>query len=181
MAFSVTPGFGASVATELRGGTHHQRVIAHDDLQLCQVTPALTSGRIYTDGQAVGAELLFQNATRFAEDVVRLRELKLLRKGGETGADFDVVFYSAARAVAATDGQPFAMTAAEASGILAVVSVRAAQFGKAGGHCIASVPCDALLRGTVGLAAVRAQLVARGNFTAASATDLAVSIGVARS
>lgn len=181
MAFSVTPGFGASVATELKGGTHHQRIIAHDDLKLCQVALALTAGRVYADGQTVGAELLFQNATRFVEDVVQLREVKIVRTNSDVGVDLDLVFYSQARAVAAIDGAPFLMTATEAPSILAVVPVREAHFRRVGGRCIASVACAELIQGTIGTAAVRAQLVARSAFSVTSASDLVVSIGVVRS
>ena len=180
MSFSVTPGFGASVATELKGGAHHQRVIVHEDAALSRIVPALTQDRTYAAGQAVGSELLFQSAVRFAEDVVRLDEVKVVLKNSEVGVDLDLVFYSTARAVAATDGQPFLVAETEAAGILTVVRVRAADFRPAGGHAIASVPCAALLRGTVGTPAVRAQLVARAAFTAAAADSLTVSIGVTR-
>ena len=181
MSFSVTPGFGASVATELKGGAHHQRIIAHDDPVLSQIVPALTPNHTYADDQAVGSELLFQNAVRFSEDVVRLTEVKIVRKNSNEGLDLDLVFYSAPRVVAASDGQPFSIAASEAAGILSVVRIRAADFLPAGGHSVATLARSTLLRGTIGAAVVRAQLVARGTFTVTAVDGLAVSIGVVRS
>lgn len=180
MALPVTPGFGATIATEVKGQHHHQRVLAHRDLSLVRVIPALTAGRAYVAGQCVGAELLFNNAVRFAGDVAELREVLVVRAGSEQGVDLDLVLYSDERAVATADGQQFAVAAREAAGVTAVLQVRADEFVAVGGHAVAAVQCSGLVRGAVSAATVRGQLVARGAFSVVSAEDLAVSLGVER-
>ena len=181
MALPVTPGFGATIATEVKGQHHHQRVFGHRDLTLVRVVPALAAGRDYLAGQCVGTELLFNNAVRFAGDVADLREVLVVRSGSEQGLDLDLVLYSEARAVATTDGQPFAVAPDEAGGLTAVVHVRESDFVAVGGHAVAAVQCSGLVRGAESAATVRGQLVARGAFTAATAEDLTVSLGVERS
>jgi hypothetical protein len=178
----VTPGFGTSVATELKGNAHHQRVITHDDIVTSSVTPPVAASE-YAVGQVIGSEMSFAAATRFAGDTSRLEAVKVTAAGETQVADMDLVLYTDALNSAPTNGQEMAVQASELRSILAVIAIPASAYKSVGGHKVALVQPDVptVLRSSTGSSAVRGALVARGTVKPELSDSLDVTIVVRRS
>jgi hypothetical protein len=178
----VTPGFGTSVATELKGNAHHQRVIAHQDAVRSQVIPAVSAAQ-YTDGQCVGGELTFAGVVRLAGDTAEVLAVEVALRGLSTPADLDIVLYPDNLNTAPVNGQDFALLADEVQSILGIVRVPASAFGSLGGHHFAAVvPATPLLiEAASGVSSVRGTVVARGPIEPAASDSLVVSIVTRRS
>jgi hypothetical protein len=178
----VTPGFGAAVATELKGNAHHQRVIVHEDAVRTQVIPAV-SAAAYSAGKCVGGELLFEGLARFVGDVAKLETVQVILKGASTPADLDLVIYPNVLNTPPVNGDDFLLLGEEAADVLAVVSIKAADFRSVGGQMFASValPVPALLQAAAGTSTLRGALVARGALVPFDTDSLVLTLTARRS
>lgn len=178
----VTPGFGAAVATELKGNAHHQRVIVHDDVVRAQVNPAV-SAATYAAGQCVGGEMTFAGVARLVGDACRLEAVHLSLTGTSVAADMHLVLYPDNLAEQPVNGAPFVLTDVDARGVQAVLTVAASDFKSVGGQQFATVvpPAPVLLRAAGGLSSMRAVLVAGGALVPAASDSIAVTLVVRRS
>ena len=178
----VTPGFGASVATELKGNAHHQRVISHQDIVRSQVIPAVSAAQ-YADGQCVGGELSFSGVVRLAGDVSELAAVEVSLRGLSTPADLDVVLYPDNLNTAPTNGNNFVLLADEVQSVLGIVRVPASAFSRVGGHYFAKVTPEAplLIEAAGGVSSVRATIVARGPVELAASDSLVIGLVARRS
>ena len=181
-SMQVTPGFGTSVATELKGNAHHQRVIAHDDLLLSSVTPPLSASP-YTAGQVVGGEMNFASVTRFAGDTARLEAVRVIATGQTEVADMDLVLFTDSLNTTPTNGAELQVLPEEAANILAVVPLKADAYKSVGGQKLALVAPEVptVLKSSTGGSAVRGCLVARGALTPEQVDSLVVTLVVRRS
>lgn len=179
-AIPVTPGFGASIATKVAGGAHHQRVVSHADRAVASATPVLTAGRTYQIGTNVGPELLLQNAVRFAGDVVLVEEVRVIIRGSLAAAGFMLVVYSTPPTTANPDGSTFALDPVAMSTVAAVIPVRQTDFVSVAGGLFASVRIPATLSATSDAATIRAQLVATTVFTPPAADSVVVTVATVR-
>ena len=159
----VTPGFGASVATEMKGNAHHQRIIAHDDAMRLTVNPAV-SAVAYTAGQCLGGEMTFPSAARFVGDSAWLESIQLVLREDSAVGDIDVVFYQDVLNMVPTNGEALQLLNEEVDNVLCVIRVPAASFVEVGGHKFASAKpsVPTLLQAPAGASSVRAVMVARG-------------------
>ncbi len=181
-SMQVTPGFGTSVATELKGNAHHQRVIAHDDLVRSSVTPPVSNSE-YANGVVVGSEMVFSSVARFAGDVSRLEAVQIGVTGQSVLADLDLVLYSDALNATPANAGPLVVQNSELRNILAVVRIKAEDYKEVGGQKLAVVAPDVpvLLQAPGGASSVRGVLVARGPFKPELVDSVTISLIVRRS
>lgn len=178
----VTPGFGASVATELKGNAHHQRVITHGDLVRSQVIPAV-SAVTYSDGQCIGGELTFAGVARLAGDVALVESIEIVLRNLAVPADLDVVLYPDNLADTPINGEPFKLADAEVQTIQGIVRVPASAFMNVDGKYFAAVvPATPLLiEAASGVSSIRGVVVARGSIELPSAEGIIISLVTRRS
>lgn len=182
MSMQVTPGFGTTVATEIKGNAHHQRVIAHEDLVRSRVIPAV-SATAYMDSQVVGGEMIFTGITRFAGDTSRLEAVQLVLTGNSTPADLDLILYPDALNVTPANRSQLSILESEAHSIVGIIRVRAEDFVSVGQHYVAVVRplVPTILQAGAGASAYRGVLVARGELVAEKVDSLSVTLVARRS
>ena len=180
MSLQVTPGFGTTVATQVKGSAHHQDVIAHRDSARVTAVPAATPAS-YTAGQVVGGEMIFPAVARFAGEHAAINGVSVALCGRLSSiADIALVVYQSALTVQPLNGDPLALTSAEASAVQAVVSIGAARFVQVGEHSVANVPMDWVVQAGPGTSALRAVVVSEGRLVLQDADSLSVTLSVER-
>ena len=179
MSMQVTPGYGTTVATQTKGGAHHQNVIAHADHFRSSVTPPVTAAP-YAAGQVVGSEMIFNAITRFAGDYAVVQEIQVLLRGNSVQSDLDLVLYPAVLETPPVNGAALALTDSEALALQAVIRIPGGAFIPVGGHMMATVQASALVQSPAGASSVRGALVARGQLVPAAADAVTVSLSVRR-
>lgn len=145
-SLTVTPGYGASVATEIKGGAHHQHVISHKDIVKASVTPAITANTNYAQNAAIGGELIFQNVARISGDNSMLEYASVIIKGSTAGKDLSLLLYSDPLVTTPSNNQVLAVVTADISKVLGVIKFKVADFVSFGTHCIATVQVPLLLK-----------------------------------
>ena len=179
--FQVTPGYGSNFATYLKGGAHHQQVVAHEDRIRSQVAP-FTPQLSYLSGQLVGGELLIQNLTRLSGEAAVLEWVTVAvaqttgASSGLSALDLDLVLYTDSLTQTPADGEIFALTSPDLPRILGVVHVYTGDFTEVGGQRFAGLPSAVRLVSGSGSSLIRAVLVARSEITLKSADALTVSL-----
>ena len=181
MSMQVTPGFGAFVATHVKGNSHHQEIIAHFDHKRTFAEPSVTEVQ-YSPGQLVGGEMVFNNATRFANDTSRLIEASITLRDGTQPGSLKLVLYRDILRVQPYNGAMFEVEDGEVTSILAVIDFQAAEFTTFGRHCITTKRFDPgiMLISGDGSNSVRGVLVAANNFTPIADNSVVVGLSVQR-
>jgi hypothetical protein len=178
----VTPGFGASVATELKSNAHHQRVITHGDLVRSQVIPAV-SAVTYSDGQCIGGELTFAGVARLAGDVALVESVEIVLRNLAVPADLDVILYPDNLADTPVNGEMFTLADAEVQAIQGIVRIPASAFTSVDGkHFAAVAPATPLLiEAASGVSSIRGVVVARGAVELPNSGGIIISLVARRS
>ena len=161
MTFQVTPGYGASIATEVRGNAHHQLVVSHQNLARTQVNPAI-SASVYGTGVFIGSELTLANATRLAGELSRIKQVQVGLKYGSAlvlGA-FDIIFYSSIT-TAPVDKAALDLTPSEIANIYGVLSVPTSGYVDIDGCKLSTISTDIVIQSPSSESSVKAAIVSR--------------------
>ena len=177
MSLQATPGFGATIATDLKGNAHHQHIISHKDLLRINITPAV-SNVAYTTGKFIGSEMVFNSATRFAGDVATISQVQVSLAKNSSIGNMDLVFYSTTLNTPPVDKAALALLASEITSIFGVVSISSSAFIDLDGNKLATIalPVPLLVQSTAGSSAVKAVLVARSTVTPIAVDAVNVSV-----
>ena len=162
MTFQATPGYGASIATDIKGGAHHQHVITHKDVIKDQVNPAV-SAVTYANNKYIGGEMTFNNATRFTGDFSHLTQIQVFFKSSSTIGDMDLVLYSNSLETPPVDKNNFNISVGEFANILGIVSIPASAYKDLAGSFVATVSTNLLIQAGTGVTAIKGALVSRSN------------------
>jgi hypothetical protein len=162
MTFQATPGYGASVATDIKGGAHHQHVITHKDVIKDHVNPAV-SVVTYVNGKYVGGEMIFNNATRFTGDFSHLTQIQVFFKRSSTIGDMDLILYSDSLVTPPVDKNDFSIDISEFANVLGIVSIPASAYKDLAGSFIATISTSLLVQSGTGTTTIKGALVSRSN------------------
>ena len=180
MSLQVTPGFGTTVATQMKGSAHHQDIIAHRDSTRVTAVAAATAAS-YTTSQVVGGEMIFPAMTRFAGDYAIIKGVSVALCGRLSSiTDLTLVIYQSALTTQPLNGSTLVLTAAEVASVQAVVSIGASLFIQVGEHSIANVQMDWSVQAGQGTSALRAVVFSEGRLVLQDADSLSVTISVER-
>lgn len=179
MSMQVTPGYGTTVATQVKGGAHHQNVVAHADHVRTSVVPPVTAAP-YATGQVVGGEMVFGGVTRFAGDYATVQEVQVLLRGNSVQSDLDLVLYPSVLESQPANGSALSLTDSEAMAVQAAIRIPGGAFLQVGSHMLATVQASAIVQSPAGVSSIRGVLVARGGLVPASADAVVVTLSVQR-
>ena len=179
MSMQVTPGYGTTVATQIKGSAHHQNVIAHADHVRSFVTPPVTAAP-YSTGRVVGSEMTFNAVTRFAGDYAVVQEVQILLRGNSVQTDMDLVLYPSVLKTQPVNGAELTLTDSEALAVQAVIRIPGGAFLRVGSHKMATVQTSAVIQSPAGASSIRGVLVARGPLVPAAVDAVTASLSVRR-
>jgi hypothetical protein len=176
-SLEVTPGFGTRIATQVKGGAHHQAVAIYKDRARVTVVPNI-SASAYSDGQLIGGEMSFQNVSRFPGDYVSLENVQILLRGDTSvPADVDLILYPSALATPPENGGALVMTDAEALLVAGIVRISGSEFVMFGNNRLATKACPSIiLQCPSAESGIRGVLVARGSIAPKAVDSIAVHL-----
>jgi hypothetical protein len=177
MSIQVTPGFGTTISTDLKGGAHHQRVISHTDHNRIQIVP-LVIPATYSPGQCIGGEINFLNATRYPGDYAYLDALQIIFRNSNVAAELDMIFYSDVLTNPPINGVPPAFSGLEITKVLGIVHIQQADFLTLSEHKIANVNLQnrMVLKSSDSISSIRAVLITRSSIIINASDTLITTI-----
>jgi len=178
----VTSGYGTTVATDNKGGAHHQRVVTHGARAFCRVQPPALA-LSYEAGRCVGGEMTFENATRLAGDTAVVNAVTVAVRGTIplSPGSLLLLLYPTPLLSAPADNAQLTLTVDEAATLQTSILVPSSAFVQAGGWWIASLSgLELVVQAGAGQRSLCAVAAAVNGFTVVSDDGLVVTLAVSQ-